>query len=141
MSEQRKTYVLSLAFCALIFALPVRADVTTAVGGGKSVTPDDLEIQIKGQFKGRLMIKRIVAPVSMNLEKLQDFPEDPAQKILLEPLPISQSADFNARNEIKGHLAFCPVDSGTGRTSFLAVDPAQNRSESAAGSVLDVRSV
>jgi len=123
MSEQRKTYILSVALCALIFSLPLHADVTTAVGGGKSVTPDDLEIQIKGQFKGRLMIKRIVAPVSMNLEKLQDFPEDPSQKILLDPLPISQSADFNARGEIKGHLAFVPWIPALAEPPFLRLTP------------------
>ena len=72
------------------------------------VTPDDMEVQIKGQFKGRLLVKKIVAPVTMNLEKLQDFPEDPSQKILLDPLPISQTADFNARGEVKGHAPFVP---------------------------------
>ena len=64
----------------------------TVMPGNKSITPDEMEIQIKGQFKGRLLVKKIVAPVTMNLEKLQDFPEDPSQKILLDPLPISQYA-------------------------------------------------
>jgi hypothetical protein len=97
--------------------------VPVAAGGGKSVTPDDFEIQIKGQFKGRLLVKRIVAPVSMNLEKLQDFPEDPSQKILLDPLPISQSADFNARGEIKGHLAFTPWIPAIPEPPFLRMTP------------------
>jgi len=109
----------------MFFALPsVRADTPlAAVGSGKSVTPDDMEIQIKGQFKGRLMIKRIVAPVSMNLEKLQDFPEDPSQKILLDPLPISQSADFNARGDIKGHLTFAPWIPAIPEPPFLRMTP------------------
>jgi hypothetical protein len=115
---------LTFAICHLPFAMPlVWADPTTAVGGGKSVTPDDLEIQIKGQFKGRLLIKRIVAPVSMNLEKLQDFPEDPSQKIMLDPLPISQTSDFNARGEIKGHLAFVPWVPPLPEPPFLRLTP------------------
>jgi len=99
------------------------ADIAASGGGSKSVTPDDLEIQIKGQFKGRLMVKRIVAPVTMNLEKLQDFPEDPSQKILLDPLPISQSGDFNARSEIKGHLPFVPWIPAIPEPPFLRMTP------------------
>ena len=100
-----------------------RADISAPAGASKSVTPDDLEIQIKGQFKGRLLVKRIVAPVSMNLEKLQDFPEDPSQKILLDPLPISQSGDFNSRGEIKGHLAFAPWIPAIPEPPFLRMTP------------------
>src|SRR5262249_47249268 len=74
-------------------------------------------------FKGRLMIKKIVAPVTMNLEKLQDFPEDPSQKILLDPLPISQSAEFNSRNEIKGHLRFVPWIPAIPEPPFLRMTP------------------
>src|ERR1700675_4800952 len=84
------------------------APTANSPGGGKSVTPEEMEVQIKGQFKGRLLIKKIVAPVTMNLEKLQDFPEDPSQKILLDPLPISLGAEFNARREVKGHSPFYP---------------------------------
>ena len=100
-----------------------RADTPASPGPGKSVTPDDLEIQIKGQFKGRLLVKRIGAPVTMNLEKLQDFPEDPSQKILLDPLPISQSGDFNARTEIKGHLPFAPWIPAIPEPPFLRMTP------------------
>src|SRR5205823_775590 len=104
--------VLPFAISHLPFAIPsaVCAPVTSApaLGGGKSVTPDEMEFQIRGHFKGRLLVKKIVAPVTMNLEKLQDFPEDPSQKILLDPLPILQSAEFNARREVKGHAIFTP---------------------------------
>ena len=69
---------------------------------------EDMEVKIKGQFKGRLLVKKITAPVTMNLEKLQEFPEDPSQKILLDPLPIAENAEFNARAEVKGHASFVP---------------------------------
>ena len=82
-----------------------------------------MEVQIKGQFKGRLLIKKIVAPVSMNLEKLQDFPEDPSQKILLDPLPLSQTADFNARHEVKGHAPFLPWIPDIAEPPFLRMVP------------------
>src|SRR5713226_3569028 len=95
-------------------------------GGGKSVTPEEMEVQIKGQFKGRLLVKKIVAPVSMNLEKLQDFPEDPSQKILLDPLPISQSAEFNARSEVKGHAGFVPWIPAIPEPPFLRLAPPPN---------------
>src|SRR5450631_4493480 len=103
-----KKLTLLLLLLPFVVTLSWAAPTATSPGGGKSVTPDEMEVQIKGQFKGRLLVKKIVAPVTMNLEKLQDFPEDPSQKILRDPLPISQSAEFNARNEIKGHLAFVP---------------------------------
>jgi len=122
-SEQRKNFVLIFTLCALSFALPLQAEPIASAGGGKTVTPDDLEIQIKGQFKGRLLVKRIVAPVTMNLEKLQDFPEDPSQKILLDPLPISQSADFNSRGEIKGHFTFAPWVPAIPEPPFLRMVP------------------
>lgn len=92
-------------------------------GSGKSVTPDEMEVQIRGQFKGRLLIKKIVAPVTMNLEKLQDFPEDPSQKILLDSLPISQSEEFNARSEVKGHLPFVPWVPPISEPPFLRMTP------------------
>ena len=111
----------SLLSPAFIFAAPAVNDV--AAGGGKSVTPDEMEVQIKGQFKGRLLIKKIVAPVTMNLEKLQDFPEDPSQKILLDPLPLSQTGDFNARNEVKGHAPFVPWIPGIAEPPFLRMVP------------------
>ena len=60
-----------LLIISLLSLTPFRgwADpVAAAPAGTKSVTPDDLEIQIKGQFKGRLMVKKIVAPVTMNLD-------------------------------------------------------------------------
>ena len=85
----RKSLLLIPLVASLAWTAPTAS--APASGGGKSVTPDEMEVQIKGQFKGRLLIKKIVAPVTMNLEKLQDFPEDPSQKILLDPLPISQS--------------------------------------------------
>jgi hypothetical protein len=97
----------TLLFFALSFGWAAPAAETLAPGA-KSVTPDEMEIQIKGQFKGRLLVKKIVAPVTLNLEKLQDFPEDPAQKILRDPLPISQTGDFNNRSEVKGHAPFVP---------------------------------
>jgi hypothetical protein len=109
---------LSLAACTAGWA-----DVPTGASVAKSVTPVDLEIQIKGQFKGRLLVKKILAPVSMNLEKLQDFPEDPSQKILLDPLPISQSAEFNARGEIKGHAPFVPWIPAIPEPPFLRLVP------------------
>lgn len=90
---------------------------------GSRVMPEEMEVQIKGQFKGRLLIKRIVAPVSMNLEKLQDFPEDPSQKILVDPLPISQSADFNGRHEVKGHAPFWPWIPPIPEAPFLTIVP------------------
>ncbi len=92
-------------------------------GSGKGVTPDEMEVQIRGQFKGRLMIKKIVAPITMNLEKLQDFPEDPSQKILLDPLPISQSSEFNGRAEVKGHLPFVPWIPAVAEPPFLRMTP------------------
>src|SRR5215467_6030219 len=98
MKNSAKFKAAGFALSALLLTFPLfAAETATAPGsapGSKSVTPEDLEIQIKGQFKGRLLVKRIVAPVTMNLEKLQDFPEDPSQKILLGSLPLSQSAEF-----------------------------------------------
>jgi hypothetical protein len=76
-------------------------------GQGKAIQ-DEMVEQIQGRYKGRFLVKKILAPVTMNLEKLQDFPEDPSQKILLEPLPISQAYEFNYRSEVKGHLPFYP---------------------------------
>ena len=127
-SEQWKAIFIAVgsALLALRFALPLQAGPTAnapAAGGGKSVTPDEMEVQIKGQFKGRLLIKKIVAPVSMNLEKLQDFPEDPSQKILLDPLPISQSGEFNARSEVKGHAQFVPWIPAIPEPPFLRMVP------------------
>jgi hypothetical protein len=59
----------------------------------------------------------------MNLEKLQDFPEDPSQKILLDPLPISQTAEFNARSEVKGHAPFVPWIPAIPEPPFLRMIP------------------
>jgi len=116
-----------LAMTALLFftLAPGWGDTAVAPGGAgaKSVTPVDLEIQIKGQFKGRLQVKKIVAPVSMNLEKLQDFPEDPSQKLLLDALPLSQSTDFNYRGEIKGHTPFVPWIPAIPEPPFLRLVP------------------
>ncbi len=110
---------LLLLFASTVWAAPQAG----SPGGGKSVTPDEMEVQIRGQFKGRLLIKKIVAPVSMNLEKLQDFPEDPSQKILLDPLPISQSNEFNARSEVKGHMPFVPWIPAIPEPPFLRLTP------------------
>ena len=99
---------------------------TAAAAGGKGGLGEEMEVQIKGQFKGRLLVKNIVAPVTMNLEKLQDFPEDPAQKILRDPLPTSQSAEFNARGEIKGHAPFWPWIPELAEPPFLRIVPPKN---------------
>jgi hypothetical protein len=85
--------------------------------------PEEMEFKIKGVFKGRFMVKKIVAPVTMNLEKLQDFPEDPSQRILMSPLPISLGAEFNARNEVKGHAPFYPWISALPEPPFLRMTP------------------
>jgi len=119
---------LALAFCLWPLAMTLAVAAPTANepaagGGGKSVTPEEMEVQIKGQFKGRLLIKKIVAPVTMNLEKLQDFPEDPSQKILLDPLPLSQTGEFNARSEVKGHAPFAPWVPAIAEPPFLRMVP------------------
>src|SRR5258706_144516 len=99
------------------------APTARASCGGKSGNPDEMEVQIKGQFKGRLLIKKIVAALTLNLEKLQDFPEAPSQKILLDPLPISQSGEFNARSEVKGHAPFVPWIPPLPEPPFLRMVP------------------
>jgi len=98
------------------------AEAPTSPASGRAV-PDDMEVQIKGQFKGRFLVKKILAPVTMNLEKLQDFPEDPSQKLLLENLPISHSADFNSRSEVKGHTPFYPWIPEIAEPPFLRMTP------------------
>ena len=128
-NSKKQSFAICYAFsaiCCVLLALPSYGGPTAvapASGGGKSVTPEEMEVQIKGQFKGRLLIKRIVAPVTMNLEKLQDFPEDPSQKILLDPLPISQSGEFNARSEVKGHAPFVPWIPAIPEPPFLRMVP------------------
>jgi hypothetical protein len=118
-----RKYLLFLLPFAVTLSWAAPTATAPAAGGGKSVTPDEMEVQIKGQFKGRLLIKKIVAPVTMNLEKLQDFPEDPSQKILLDPLPISQSGEFNARGEVKGHTKFVPWIPAIPEPPFLRMVP------------------
>jgi hypothetical protein len=118
-----RKFLIILASFAMT-TLPVRAAVVPS--DGKSGLGEEMEVQIKGQFKGRLLVKNIVAPVTMNLEKLQDFPEDPAQKILLEPLPTSQSADFNGRREVKGHAPFWPWLPTVAEPPFLSIVPPKN---------------
>ncbi len=129
--------LLAMGLLPLAMTLGWSAPTATSPGGGKSVTPEEMEVQIKGQFKGRLLIKKIVAPVSMNLEKLQDFPEDPSQKILLDPLPISQSADFNSRSEVKGHAPFVPWIPAIAEPPFLRmVPPKMGKADSKKGTGL-----
>src|SRR5437879_7750946 len=123
MSNEIRRMVLALSLLITHYSLLSAAPTATSPGGGKSVTPEEMEVQIKGQFKGRLLVKKIVAPVTMNLEKLQDFPEDPSQKILLDPLPISQSREFNARSEVKGHAPFVPWIPAIPEPPFLRMTP------------------
>jgi len=106
----------------------LRADPTPSATQSTSgqVTPDEMQVEIKGQFKGRFLVKKIVAPVTMNLEKLQDFPEDPSQKILYDPLPISQGGDFNARSDVKGHAPFYPWIPSIPEPPFLTMVPPKN---------------
>jgi hypothetical protein len=106
----------------LMGAGPLLAAPAATSADGKNLG-DEMEVQIKGQFKGRLLVKNIVAPVTMNLEKLQDFPEDPAQKILMEPLPISQVSEFNASKEVKGHAPFFPWIPPVAEPPFLRIVP------------------
>jgi hypothetical protein len=107
-----------------VFAAPAAGGTGTGTAaGGKGGLGEEMEVQIKGQFKGRLLVKNIVAPVTMNLEKLQDFPEDPAQKILLDPLPISRTAEFNASKEIRGHAPFWPWTPAVAEPPFLRIVP------------------
>lgn len=117
----------STVFAGLVLAAGslYAAPATTAGVDGKNLG-DEMEVQIKGQFKGRLLIKNIVAPVTMNLEKLQDFPEDPAQKILLDALPFSQTNEFNSRSEIKGHAPFWPWIPSVAEPPFLSIVPPKN---------------
>ncbi len=126
-----KRAVRSLSIAAFILgpyapALYAEGPSMPAVGPGGSATksiPDDMQVDIKGQFKGRFLVKKIVAPITMNLEKLQDFPEDPSQRILVEPLPISQGAEFNARSEVRGHAPFYPWIPAIPESPFLRMTP------------------
>lgn len=113
-----------MTLLAMTTVLPVYGAPSAGVEGKN--LGDEMEVQIKGQFKGRLLVKNIVAPVTMNLEKLQDFPEDPAQKILLGSLPFSQTGEFNARSEIKGHAPFWPWIPAVAEPPFLSIVPPKN---------------
>jgi hypothetical protein len=120
-------------------ALAVFADVPASpTSSGRGGIPEEMEVLIKGQFKGRLLVKKIVAPVTMNLEKLQDFPEDRSQKILLEGLPTSQSAEFNARSEVKGHAPFWPWAPPIPEPPFLRMVPPKNIQPPPAGWMFEV---
>jgi len=114
---------LSVLYARVLAAAPT-AIATTGVS--TKAVPEDMEVPIKGQFKGRYLVKKIVAPVTMNLEKLQDFPEDPSQRILLDPLPFSQAAEFNARTEVKGHAPFYPWVPAIPEPPFLTMTPPKN---------------
>ncbi|MFA5976159.1 MAG: hypothetical protein WC859_08365 [Elusimicrobiota bacterium] len=103
------------------------ATPTAASANPSRQIQDEMEVQIKGQFKGRYLVKKIVAPVTMNLEKLQDFPEDPSQKILLEKLPIALASEFNARREVKGHAPFYPWVTPISETPFLRMTPPRDK--------------
>lgn len=120
----------AIGFNLVLFAFRLARAQPSVVATAPPATirsvPEEMEVQIKGQFKGRLLVKKIVAPVTMNLEKLQDFPEDRSQKILIEPLPTSQSAEFNARTEIKGHAGFWPWAAPIPEPPFLRMDPPKN---------------
>ena len=108
----------------LLWAAPAEAPSPNAAPNPNGqVTPNEMEYGIVGHYKGRLLVKKIVAPVSMNLEKLQDFPEDPSQKILYDPLPISQGGDFNARSDVKGHAPFYPWIPSIPEPPFLTMLP------------------
>src|SRR5665213_4543328 len=96
---------------------------TSVAPAGTKPVQDDIVEEIRGKFKGRILVKKILAPVTMNLEKLQDFPEDPSQKILLEPLPISLGSEFNSRKEVKGHAPFYPWISAIPEPPFLRMTP------------------
>ena len=119
MKNKFYAFILFLSLPAISFAAPV----ASGPGEGGKQVPDEMEVQIKGQFKGRFLVKKLVAPVTMNLEKLQDFPEDPSQKILLDPLPISLGAEFNARREVKGHSPFYPWVFPIAEPPFLSMIP------------------
>lgn len=111
---------------ALFFGPPAYAAPTASSNTPTQALPDDMDVQIKGQFKGRFLVKKIVAPVTMNLEKLQDFPEDPSQKILYEALPVSLGSEFNARKEVKGHGPFYPWITPIPEAPFLRMTPPKN---------------
>lgn len=113
----------SLASLLLLITSVSNAAPTAKNSSASGTAVQDLEVQIKGQFKGRYAVKRIVAPVTMNLERLQDFPEDPSQKILLDPLPFSQAGEFNARSEVKGHAPFVPWIPAVPEPPFLRMMP------------------
>ncbi len=117
-----KTALVILFFVTAVYAAPT----ASTPGAGSGPATDEMEVQIKGQFKGRLLVKRVVAPITMNLEKLQDFPEDPSQKIIFAPLNISQSSEFNARSEIKAHAAFFPWLGPIAEPPFLLMYPPQS---------------
>ena|GEM_PF-1860284 len=104
---------------------PSAASATSTPAPAKSSTEDMVE-EIRGKFKGRIMVKKILAPVTMNLEKLQDFPEDPSEKILLEGLPLAQGWEFNFRSEIKGHMPFFPWIPAIAEPPFLRMMPPLN---------------
>jgi hypothetical protein len=112
--------IVAAGLCRFSWAAPTPHTPTSVA---KPVVPEEMEVQVKGQFRGRLMVKKIVAPVTMNLEKLQDFPEDPAQKILIDPLPISQAGEFNARAEVRGHAPFVPWLPALPEPPFLRMVP------------------
>src|SRR6185312_563292 len=114
---------LSVLYARVLAAAPTAIATT---GASTKAVPEDMEVPIKGQFKGRYLVKKIVAPVTMNLEKLQDFPEDPSQRILLDPLPFSQAAEFNARTEVKGNAPFYPWVPAIPEPPFLTMTPPKN---------------
>lgn len=114
--------LMMLALCSA-YAAPT---TSTKAGTGSKAIPDEMEIQIRGQFRGRFAVKKIAAPVMMNLERLQDFPEDPSQKIMLGSLPVSLGQEFNFRSEVKGHAPFVPWIPTIPEPPYLRLVPPQS---------------
>lgn len=98
--------------------------IQTLLSAAPATTPSstELEVNIQGQYRGRLEMKRIVAPITLNFEELQNFPEDPAQKLLSDRLPISQSTEFNGQLEVKGHAPFWPWVPSVPEPPFLRME-------------------
>jgi hypothetical protein len=113
------------------------ADVTGAQGGiqhgaAPSATPQaaavkqgkegEMDVNIKGVNREKLVVGKLDPPAAFNLEDIQNFPEDRLQPILNVPITFNEGRDFSSMMDFKDDQPVHPWLPEISKAPFLEMN-------------------
>jgi hypothetical protein len=102
-------------------AKPATPPAPSAASSVKQSGQGEMDVDIKGKNREKLVVGKFDPPAAFNLEDIQNFPEDRLQPLLNAPVTFNEGRDFSRMMDFKEDQPAHPWLPNISRAPFLAM--------------------